>query len=155
MDKSGAPPRLVLTPKVVELVRRHIGFYGRAEGTPHYRDLLEDGDGAIFVNYLDTAFDVFSDTGEIFFEVFEKHRYFIRYNLERFNENAPVRSKYEWLARYHNFICSEFPAGYSISSDLYEYLEEEALHKYLIGEDEIGEGKQAMSPRRISLKPLL
>lgn len=154
MDKSGAPPRLALTPKVVELVRHHIGFYGGAEGAPHYRDLLEDGDGTIFVNYLDTAFAVFSDTGEIFTEIFEKHRHFIRANLQRFRGNAPVRSKYEWLAKYHNFICNEFPAGYSVSSDLYEYLEEEALHEYLIDEGEIGEDKQVASPRRISLKPL-
>lgn len=153
MDKSGAPPRLVLTPKVVELVRRHIGFYGSAEGAPHYRDLLEDDDGVIFINYLDGAFDVFSDTGEIFFEVFDKHRNFVRANLERFKDDARIRPKYEWVARYHNFICREFPAGYTISSDLYEYLEDGALHEYLINESELGGNKRVMSPRRISLTP--
>ena len=106
-DKSGGPPCISLAPSAIEVVQRHLGFYGKASWSPQYQDLLQTPDGTIFLNYLDEAFVVFPDGG-IFFEVFDAHRAIIIEGLEKYKSTPGIRAKYEWAARYHNFICSEF-----------------------------------------------
>ncbi len=114
-DKGGGPPRITLTPSVIELVRHQMGFYGEdISNTPHYEDLLEDADGSIFLNYLGEAFSVFPDEG-IIFEIIKGHQEHIINGLKEYRGNPSVRAKYEWLARYHNFVCNEIAGMYQIS----------------------------------------
>lgn len=152
MDRSGGPPRLALTPTTVETVRRHLAFSDRRIGAPH--DLLEDADGTVFLNYLNAAFVAFPDAG-VFFDVIEQHRDSVRENLVRFRGVPGIRSKYEWAARYHNFVCRDFmnrhpvPTG-EYEGDLYaEAHEAQRLGDYLIEETEL-----SVSPQRMSLIPL-
>jgi len=154
LDKTGGPPRLALTPSAIEVVRYHISFYGAAENSPHYNDLLEDPDGTIYLNYLEAAFQAFPEGG-IFFDVIEKHRATVLAGLKEFAGVPRVRSKYEWTARYHNFICREFaerhPSSRSPEADPVDGAaaeEAQALRDYLIDNAEIAE-----APRRIRLTP--
>src|SRR6266498_2037558 len=87
LDKGGGPPRLALAPSAVEKVRHHLGFYADVRGAPHYRDLLQDADGTVFLNYLDNAFMAIPDDG-IFFEMIEKHRNTIKAGLSRYAGTA-------------------------------------------------------------------
>jgi len=156
LDKGGGPPRLALAPSAVEQVRHHIGFYGHARNAPHYSDLLEDPDGVVFLNYLDNAFMAIPDDG-IFFDVIEKHRDTIQAGLAKYAGRPSVRSKFEWAARYHNFVCLDFANTHPLrdyeepSDELEALVEQEAqrLRDFLVEED-LGR----VSPRRISLEPI-
>lgn len=93
-DKGGGPPRITLAPSVVEAIQHQLGFYGEVSRTPHYEDLLEDADGAIFLNYLGEAFCAFPDAGP-FLELIEKHQQVVVEGLQRHMGNAGVRAKFE------------------------------------------------------------
>ena len=80
MEESGGPPRIVLGPSVMELLRRQLRFYNRGIGnTPHYKDLLKDNDGLAVERGLTETL-----------------------SLPR------VHEKYRWMAGYHNFVCKRF-----------------------------------------------
>ena len=116
LDAKGCPPRIVLSKKVVELVHEHIGFYNVKESSPQYYDLLQDPDGTYFLNYLKEAFAIFPD-GNIFFGVLDAHKNEIINNLNLFKNKPYIRQKYEWLGRYHNFICEEVANDFPLSDD--------------------------------------
>ncbi|MFC1610280.1 hypothetical protein ACFL6C_04930 [Myxococcota bacterium] len=111
LDESGGAPRIALAPSAVEAVQHHLAFYGKPQSSPDYDDLLQDADGTVFLNYLEVAFVGFPDGG-INLAVFEKHRNRIEGGLERF-QGKQVRPKYEWAARYHNFVCEDFADRYA------------------------------------------
>ena len=115
-DKGGGAPRISLAPSAIEIVRRQLGFYGETSRAPQHEDLLEDADGTIFLNYLGEAFCPFPDSG-IFFELIEGHQQNIIKGLEDYKGNPGVRAKFEWSARYHNFICQEFAERHPIPTD--------------------------------------
>ena len=116
MDKKGNPPRIVLSSELGEIVKTQFGFYNNSYSAPQYQELLIDVDGKIFINYLNEAFRVFPEGG-IFFEVLQKHKSNIEKNLGRFSDCTDIRNKYEWIARYHNFICNEIAYLYPPSSN--------------------------------------
>lgn len=145
LDKSGGPPRISLSRSAIKLIEKQLGFYANKEGSPHYRFLLRDFDGKIFLNYLSEAFIGFPDDG-IYFDVFEKHKNVIMQGLKDNGNNSRVRSKYEWVARYHNFICQEFIDSHPITSDLdiddiyfTACTEAQKLHDYIIDNIEVSE----------------
>jgi len=154
-DKSGGPPRLSLTPSTTELVRRQLGFYGKTIWAPQYEDLLEDSDGTVFLNYLNEAFCSFPDSG-IFLEIIEGHYLNIISGLKDHRGNTGVRAKFEWAARYHNFVCKEFAEKHPLPNDpdcdeIYAAATEEAqrLLNYIIDIE-----STAPNPCRINLKPI-
>ncbi len=112
LDKSGGSPRLVIAPSVESLILEHVRWYG-AESAPHYEVLLEDpSDGQLFVNYLDAAFWYLPE-GPIYHELLEAHSKNVRAGLREHDSNASVLEKYEWVAGYHNYVCSTFVARHS------------------------------------------
>lgn len=154
-DKGGGPPRISLAPSAVKMLQRHLGFYGETNWAPQFRDTLEDSDGTIFLSYLEEAFLAYPDGG-IFFEVIERHRDTIIDGLKTYKGNPGVRSKYEWAARYHNFVCTEFAETNPVSHDpdadeISAAAAEEAqlLKNYLIDIEAL-----AAVPKRINLKPI-
>jgi hypothetical protein len=154
-DKGGGPPRISLAPSVIELLQRHLGFYGENNWAPQYHDTLADSDGTIFVNYLEEAFLAYPDEG-IFFEVIEKHRNTITEGLKTYKGSPGVWSKYEWAARYHNFVCNEFadnnPVSHDPDADIISVTAAEdaqLLKNYLIDIETL-----AAVPSRINLKPI-
>ena len=154
-DKGGGPPRISLAPSAVEMLQRHIGFYGKANWAPQFRDTLSDADGTIFLNYLNEAFWAYPDGG-VFFAFIESHKNIISAGLETFKGNPGIRSKYEWAARYHNYVCKEFAETNPVSNDpdADEFLaaaaeEAQKLRNYLIDIESF-----AAVPSRIKLKPI-
>lgn len=154
-DKSGGPPRISLTPSAIEIIRRQLGSYGETSWAPQHEDLLEDADGTIFLNYLGEAFCAYPDGG-IFFELIEGHQQNIMKGLKDYKGNPGVRAKFEWAARYHNFICQEFAERHPISTnpdadEIYAAATEEAqkLLDYKIDIESL-----AATPRRMNLTPI-
>ncbi len=154
-DKGGGSPRISLTPSAIEVVRHQLGFYGEKSWTPQHEYLLEDADGTIFLNYLGEAFWAYPDGG-IFFELIEGHQSNIMKGLKDYKGNAGVRAKFEWAARYHNFICQEFTERHPISTnpdadEIYAAANEEAqkLLDYRIDIESL-----AATPRRMNLTPI-
>jgi len=156
LDKNGGPPRLSLAPSAVEIVRRQLGFYGEDRTwAPHYEYLLEDADGAIFLNYLYEAFFAFPDGG-IFFEVIEKHKESVVKNLQDYKASPALRAKYEWAARYHNFVCKDFVERHPVpwhedSDEEYAAATEQAqgLLDHIIDIESM-----TTTPARINLEPI-
>ena len=154
-DKGGGPPRISLAPSAVQLLQRHLGFYGEASFSPQYEATLTDSDGTTFLNYLDEAFLAYPDGG-IFFEVIEGHKNTIIDGLQKYKGNPGIRSKYEWAARYHNFICQEFvnrhPIPYGPDAD--EFLAAAAEEAQLLTKHLINFEALAAVPSRINLNPI-
>jgi len=154
-DKSTGPPRISLAPSAVKMLQRHFGFYGKTQFAPQYVDILSDSDGTIFLNYLEEAFAVYPDGG-IFFEVIKGHRNTIIEGLKEYKGNPGVRSKYEWAARYHNFVCKEFTENNPVPSrpDADEIRAAGAVEAQLLNNHLIDIDALAAFPSRISLKPI-
>ena len=74
--------------------------------------LLEDSDGTIFLNYLDDAFYEFPESS-INFDMIEGHKLAIIEGLNTNKSIPDIKAKYEWVARYHNFICKEYYNRYN------------------------------------------
>jgi hypothetical protein len=104
--KSG-PPRIVLTPSIVELVKIHIKFYGDVRQSPHFCNLFMDTDGFLFLDYLSNAFGAFPD-GPIFFDNLRSHQQNINDGLLKYRGDVKVLKKFQWLAGYHNFVLKHF-----------------------------------------------
>jgi hypothetical protein len=155
LDKGGGPPRISLAPSAVRLVQKHFGFYYNPNHAPHYENLLEDADGVIFLNYLEHAFFAFPEGG-VFFDVIGGHQQSVIKGLEKYRGEPGIRAKYEWAARYHNFVCREFanrhPIPYDPDADeVYALAAEEAqqLFNYLVDVESL-----AAEPHRILINPI-
>ncbi len=157
LDKGGGPPRLALSREAIEAVRHHLGFYGEARHAPHYDHLLQDADGTVFLNYLNLWFLGIPDDGVIF-ELVEKHRETILAGLKKYAGRPGIRSKYEWAARYHNFICGEFaerhpiPSAWDEGDELWALVAEHAQR--LKNEFMIEDDPSLVAPSRITLVPI-
>lgn len=72
----------------------------------YWRDVVQDEDGQLFLNYLEACFNDYTEPPE--FNWINRHRDRTLENIERFSANAHIRAKYEWVARYHNYWCSSW-----------------------------------------------
>lgn len=107
-DKSGRPPGVVLAPTARALLGTHSEFYGnRFDGMPHRSHLFVSEDGAVYLDYLGIAFDRWPDGG-VMIDVLQRHRDFLTRNLRKPKTPPSVRSKYQWLADYHDWRITEF-----------------------------------------------
>lgn len=107
MDRPGGPPRLALADSAVKLVRKHMRFYRRVEESPHHLHLLQDADNVTFLNYLAEAFINFPDAG-VFLDFVEEHQQAVTQGLQAHRSRPDVRAKFDWAARYHNYVCQDF-----------------------------------------------
>lgn len=154
-DKNGGAPRISLAPSAIAILRVHLGFYGDGEHAPQKNDLLEDVDGSAFIDYLSQAFIAFPEGG-IFFDVFEKHKKTVVNGLIKYRGNPDVRAKYEWAARYHNYVCKGFRESHPVSNHPDEdpelvaaNVEAQKLKNY-----EIDIESHSASPGQITLTPI-
>ncbi|WP_172580789.1 hypothetical protein [Vibrio harveyi] len=154
-DKNGGAPKVTLAPSTIELLRRHLGFYGDLRWAPQTYDLLQETDGSIFINYLQNAFIAFPEGG-IFFEVFEKHKTTVVAGLNEYRSVPSVKAKYEWAARYHNSVIDNFLEAHSVpthpeADEQYAYavMDAQNLIRYKIDIESF-----AAVPERLSLEPI-
>ena len=114
-DHGGGPPRITLAPSAVEILQHHLGFYGDGEFAPQHNDLLQDIDNEIFVDYLNQAFIAYPEGG-IFFDVISSHEKTIINGLKKYKGIPDIKAKYEWAARYHNYVCTSFMKQHPIQT---------------------------------------
>ncbi len=106
-DKKGGPPRIVIDPTALMMIKRQTDCYPEPFLSPHYYHLLEDADGAIYLNYLNEAFVHYRDEG-VYYELLRAHQNKIINGLDEYKDIPDIRVKYEWLANYHNYMCHKF-----------------------------------------------
>jgi hypothetical protein len=111
IEEKGGPPRIVLSPKVLPMLKNQIDKYYSPTNAPHFNMLLKDNDGAIFMNYLHLV-TIAESEGIIYTDILREHRERIVENFETHCHNPKVLSKFEWLANYHNYFCSELARKY-------------------------------------------
>ena len=117
LDQSGGQAKLVLGPSVEPLILKYLSWYGYSDQTPHHNYLLEDPkDGHLFVNYLASAFQFFPE-GPIDVKLLAEHGKTVLKGLEENESDMSVRSKFEWIATYHNFVCQAFAEQYTVDGD--------------------------------------
>ena len=108
LDHSGGPPRLVIASSVEPLISRQLSSYGDNSWAPHFEELLEGPqDELLFVDYLGSVLGDFPHY-PVHLEVLPAHRDSVVKGLEDHESDPHVRSKYEWLAGYHNYVCRKF-----------------------------------------------
>ena len=122
---------------------------------PQHEYLLEDADGTIFLNYLGEAFCAFPEGG-IFFELIEGHQQYIIKGLKDYRGKPGVRAKFEWAARYHNFICQEFAERHPVptSPDADEIYASETEEAQKLLDHRINIESLAATPCRMNLTPI-
>lgn len=153
-DNSGGAPKVSLAPSVIDVLKRHLGFYYGPFLAPQTRILLQDVDDNIFINYLENAFIGFPEGG-VFIDVFVKHKDTLTKGLIK-NKGIPsVRAKYEWAARYHNSVINNFlesnPIPHSPDVDeLYTcaILEAQVLKEYRIDIEAL-----TAAPSKLKIQP--
>ena len=119
LDKSGGPPRFLLAPSALKAVYAQAKMYPDGdvvEPMNHYY-LLRDSDDEIFVNYLLEAFKFFLDGGVLFFDLLMKHKEEIELGLDSNKSKPDIRARYEWILRYHNFVCNLFAKWHPIPTN--------------------------------------
>lgn len=101
-------PRVVLDETTAALAQCEVDESGASQSV-YSEYLLRDIDGEIFINYLQAAFeDEGLEKSPSPRSGFEAHR-------DRINEalgaphDGPIRSKYGWLAAYHNYALESSP----------------------------------------------
>ncbi len=122
-------PRIVLTDNAVNAIKEHMSYYAVPSHAPQCRDLFIDVDGQYFINYLDAIFIAEHEHGP-YYEELLKHKKEVEYCLDKYRSRPTLWTKYEWVAKYHNYFC-----------DLH--------NKYFNAEQKINTGKYEMTPRKI------
>ena len=108
LEESGGAPRLVIARSVEPLIDQQLRSYGAGGSAPHFDELLEDQvDDRLYVNYLGSELGHFPDY-PIHLEILPAHRDSVLNGLRGDKGEPRVRSKYEWLADYHNYVCRTF-----------------------------------------------
>jgi len=92
----------------------------------------------------------------ILFDVLADHEDTIISGLKNYKGNPDVKAKFEWAARYHNFICKEFLKKHPvpISPDADEVYAAAILEAQKLIEYHIDIESLAASPSRIKLNPI-
>jgi hypothetical protein len=103
-------PRVVLDPSLKAIVDQEFQSSSGAWRNTWSSRLMEDADGAFFVNYLSASYErrmIPPDVGVYFpkEETLLKHRTEVERNLKASEASPRVWSKYFWAANYHNAFC--------------------------------------------------
>ena len=103
-------PRIILSEEMIKLVSGHLDYYGSPAHAPQNSHLLKDVDDKIFINYLYGLQEEYSTIQDIniYIGKIQKHKAVILKNLNAYQSNIKLYSKYEWVAQYHNYYCDEY-----------------------------------------------
>lgn len=94
-------PRIIFSEEMKKLIHQHLEFYSSDYTSPQETDILQDENKIYFVNYLTHAFEY----DYIDYEYLAWHKNIIENKIEEYKQTVYIK-KYEWLAFYHNFFCS-------------------------------------------------
>lgn len=104
-EKEADTPRVILLPEVVNMVRNFLKF-DDLQSSGHSFFTLRDEDGRFFLNYLALPLDDrdYEDEAVIFWV--NLHREKVLEAIAKFGDDPKLLRKYEWVARYHQSLCS-------------------------------------------------
>lgn len=115
-ENEAVVPRVLLAQSAVAYLQRHITYYASTERAPQNAAVLRDEDGRLFLNYLA---EVWQDRTEApIYDWLAMHRDAVAPKLLAFSSNARISSKYIWVARYHNYMCSVLPGAEAYVVDI-------------------------------------
>ena len=103
--KIAINPRILIIEPAIEYLRHHLSYYNPPTFSPAYKYILQDADDKLFISYLDAI-----NLGDNpFYDMAEKHRDIVleKLTLHSYDADPKILKKYEWVAQYHNFFCSE------------------------------------------------
>ena len=103
---------MVMAPSVESLILKHLSWYSDGDA-PHHESILHDPrDGRLFLNYLHWVLGNFPDF--LHYETLDAHRKQLTANLREYESEQSVWEKYEWIATYHNYACTELADRYRV-----------------------------------------
>jgi hypothetical protein len=101
-------PRIILTNSAEQLIKANLTNDAFLERSSYYRDLFEDADGKLFLNYLECILIAESEIGPSFDHLLN-HKTAVEKKLQEHISRPNIWSKYQWVANYHNFFCEQYP----------------------------------------------
>lgn len=108
-SKIAINPRIILSDSTIEMVRGHLKYYYPISNAPQNSHLLIDTrDGVWFLNYLQIAKEYYYEYNSEYkklAEILFNHKVVIEKKINEFSKDFKIRSKYEWVAEYHNYYC--------------------------------------------------
>lgn len=110
-------PRIVLSRSAVKYFNRHLSYYTKVEDSWHYEVVLQDADNQLFINYLDIARPRDESENNTFFATLLEHRDMVLSRIKEFSTDLKIRSKYAWIANYHNYFCDQYSVDTSYKID--------------------------------------
>lgn len=101
-------PRIVTSPRVNQLIKKYLDFYGHPCGTPQDCQFLRDrSDDSLFVSYLEG-----SNVGEgTDLPTLENHKKVLLAQRDECDVGEAVKEKLDWAIAYHNFFCANRIVG--------------------------------------------
>jgi hypothetical protein len=108
LEGRAVTPRVILSADAVAHQREAMLSY--TDQAPQEIEMAIDHDGEVFVDYLNFWRDE-EDDRSVMEHFLEQHRIKIEDGLAASTPNSRVYAKYEWLARYHNWVMSGWPDG--------------------------------------------
>lgn len=108
-SKVADNPRIVVGKEVFKELAVNPGLWvhDRQSEQQGVRELLrEDDDGEFFIDYLRVMSDEFDDPDNDYKNFLEHHKSLIVERLQRYSDAPKIRSKYEWMERYHSYTAS-------------------------------------------------
>ena len=103
-DISGSPPRIAIVGQALNNLYGHLAHNPESRRVLRHRQRSPGSQDVIFLNYFNTAFERLRPN----IDFVQSHRDHIKEQLAKYNDCGSTRQKYEWLARYHNFVCRDF-----------------------------------------------
>jgi hypothetical protein len=103
-------PRIALAPSAISHAMAHVQYYSRVAHAPQNNELLIDlKDSCVFIDYLNSWSGNYDDpemvTSVLLPRQIKNHRAHIEAKLSA-NTDRKIRSKYVWLAKYHNYVTT-------------------------------------------------
>jgi hypothetical protein len=103
-SKVAVNPIVVLSDDTMELVLRHIRYYGEKERSPQNRSVLVNSDGRFFINYLSECY-LEDGYEEINWNALRVHKERVEAALTEYSAAPTIFAKFSWLSAYHNHFC--------------------------------------------------
>jgi len=105
-------PRIILSDKVIEVVKGHTRYYSEPKDSPQNREYLIDIDGHYFINYLYVLVDGNLRRDKEVEQSLLKHKKAVTQNVNKHRDKFKLFEKYLWVAKYHNYFCATFLSNF-------------------------------------------
>jgi hypothetical protein len=105
-EKVADNPRIILTDSAFALIQDD--FKTWIGGAPDYLGVLVDSDGRAFIDYLEESVMIARDEVGPYTELVHRQKAQVEKALSKFAGCPKIRTKYEWVAAYHNYFCDKY-----------------------------------------------